>query len=76
MNIIDTGYTRKLDTTGRLGIPTKLRSQFELVPAKEYSIFVIEDTESERKFIAIECPEVSAERIAEARRIVEKYGLK
>lgn len=71
----DTGYSRKLDSTGRIVIPTKLREQMGLVAGQDYSFYTMED-DAGRKFICIECPGIDEETLAEARRIVEKYGLK
>ncbi len=73
--MIDTGYSRKLDTTGRIVIPTKLRDRMGMVIGNEYPFFTYED-ETGRKFICIECPGINEEMLAEARRIVAKFGLK
>lgn len=70
-----TGYSRKLDSTGRLVIPTRLREQMGLVVGQEYSFYTMEDDEG-RKFICIECPGIDEKTLEEARRIVAKYGLK
>ena len=71
----NTGYTRKLDSTGRLVIPTKLREQMGLVIGDEYPFYTME-TDEGRKFICIECPGIDEKTLEEARRIVEKYGAK
>ena len=73
--IESTGYSRKLDSTGRLVIPTKLREQMGLETGKEYSFYTLE-TNSGRKFICIECPGINREKIEEARRLIAKYGKK
>lgn len=70
-----TGLTRKLDSTGRLVIPTKLREKMGLITGQEYSFYTLEDDEG-RKFICIECPGIDEKTLEEARRIVEKYGPK
>lgn len=69
-----TGYSRKLDSTGRLVIPTKLREQMGLITGQEYSFYTLEDDEG-RKFICIECPGIDERTLEEARRIVQKYGM-
>lgn len=68
-----TGFVRKLDSTGRLVIPTKLRDQMGLVVGEEYS-FYTHETNDGRRFICIECPEVDTDAIEEAKRILEKFG--
>lgn len=69
-----TGYSRKLDSTGRLVIPTRLREQMGLIIGHEYSFYTLED-DNGRKFICIECPGIDANTLAEARRIVAKFGM-
>ncbi len=46
-----------------------------LITGQEYSFYTLEDDEG-RKFICIECPGIDEKTLEEARRIVEKYGLK
>lgn len=70
-----TGFSRKLDKTGRLVIPTKLRDKMGLVEGQEYTFYTMEDEEG-RKFICIECPGIDEQTLEEARRIVQKYGMK
>lgn len=70
-----TGETRKLDNTGRIVIPTKLRDKMGLIAGKEYTFYTLEDEEG-RKFICIECPGIDEKTLEEARRIVQKYGMK
>lgn len=70
-----TGYSRKLDSTGRLVIPTKLRDQMGLITGQEYQFYTMED-DTGRKFICIECPGIDEKTLEEARRIVQKYGMK
>ena len=70
-----TGYSRKLDSTGRLVIPTKLRDQMGLIAGQEYQFYTMED-DTGRKFICIECPGIDEKTLEEARRIVQKYGMK
>ena len=68
----NTGFTRKLDSTGRLVIPTKLRERMGLVIGNEYPFYTME-TEDGRNFICIECPGISEEMLEEARRLLERY---
>ena len=71
----DTGYSRKLDSTGRLVIPTKLREKMSMMVGNEYHFFTHED-DTGRRFICIECPGIDEKMLEEARRIIEKYGMK
>ena len=70
-----TGYSRKLDSTGRLVIPTKLRDKMGMMAGQEYQFYTMED-ETGRRFICIECPGIDEQTLEEARRIVQKYGMK
>lgn len=70
-----TGFSRKLDSTGRLVIPTKLREQMGLMVGQDYDFYTLE-TDDGRKFICIECPGIDEKTLEEARRIVAKYGMK
>ena len=70
-----TGFSRKLDSTGRLVIPTKLREKMGMMTGKEYN-FYVHEAEDGRRFICIECPGIDEKTLEEARRIVEKYGMK
>lgn len=70
-----TGFSRKLDSTGRLVIPTKLREKMGMMQGTEYHFYTHED-ENGRRFICIECPGIDEKTLEEARRIVEKYGMK
>lgn len=67
--------TRKLDATGRLVIPTKLRERMGMIVGKEYPFYTMIDDEG-RRFICIECPDIDEKTLEEARRIVEKYSKK
>ena len=68
-----TSYSRKLDSTGRIVIPKRLLEQMGMIQGQEYHFFTHE--ENGRKFVCIECPGIDEQTLAEARRIVEKYGL-
>lgn len=70
-----TPFSRKLEQSGRLMIPVKLREQVGLVPGKEYSFFTHE--ENGRKFICIDCgvPE-SQVSLEEAMKVIQANGLK
>ena len=71
-----TEYSRKLEKSGRLMIPIRLREEMGLVPGKEYHFFThIEDG---HKFICIDCgPEIDTNTTLEqAMKIVQENGLK
>lgn len=70
-----TSYSRKLDGTGRIVIPKPLLERMGMIKGNEYNFFTHEEPNG-RKFICIECPGIDEQTLAEARRIVEKYGLK
>lgn len=56
-------------------LPKPLREQLGLINGNEYEFYIHEDDEG-RKFLCIECPGIDEQTLAEARRIVEKYGMK
>lgn len=66
-----TQYSRKLDTMGRIMIPKPLREELGLVIGQEYNFFLSDD----RQYLCIQCPGISEQKLEEARRIVEQYGL-
>ena len=39
---LDLGYTRKVDSMGRIGIPIVIRRQFNMQQDKEYAVKIIE----------------------------------
>lgn len=73
--MIETGFSRKLDATGRIMIPIKLREQMGLTAGQVYYFTTVE--ENGRKYICIDCGSVSPTTpLEEAVRIVEASGLK
>lgn len=72
--MIETGYNRKLDTSGRIMIPSRLRDQNGLIPGREYYFFTHE--EKGHRYICIDVgpnPEMTLEQ---ARRIIQQNGMK
>lgn len=67
-----TRFARKLDSTGRLVIPTKLREQMGLVVGEEYIFYITEDEEGS-KYICIKCPAIDEKTVEEARKIIEQW---
>lgn len=70
----DTGYVRKLDSTGRIVIPTKIKERMGMKTGVEYPFYTME-TEDGKSFICIQCPGVNEDMLEEARRLIKKYGL-
>lgn len=71
----ETSYSRKLDTSGRLTIPTRLREEVGLVIGREYNFFLHE--EEGRKYICIDCgPTITPEMLNEAMKIVQNSGMR
>lgn len=71
--MIDTNFSRKLDSTGRLIIPAKLRTLLRLEPGIEYTFFT--HGYEGKTYLCIECPSPESE-IEKAIKILEKNGLK
>lgn len=70
-----TDYSRKLEKSGRLMIPIKLREEMGLVPGKEYYFFTC--INNGHKFICIDCgPEIGGTTLEQAMKIVQQNGLK
>ncbi|MCM1217367.1 MAG: division/cell wall cluster transcriptional repressor MraZ [Lachnospiraceae bacterium] len=70
----ETGYSRKLDTMGRIMLPIRLREQLGLIIGHEYDFFMYVEPDG-RKFLCIECPSIKKEEIEQARKIVAKFGM-
>lgn len=71
----ETSFSRKLDTTGRLTIPTRLREQVGMIIGKEYSFLLHE--ENGRRYVCIDCgPAISPEMLSNAMQIVQASGMK
>ncbi len=69
-----TKYSRKLDSSGRLMIPIRLREEMGLISGTEYAFFTHEM--DGRKFICIECPSITQAKLQEAMQIVQANGMK
>lgn len=72
----ETEYSRKLDKTGRLMIPIRLREEMHMVVGREY-YFSTHEHEG-RKYICVDCGPVDAPQITleDAIQLVQKNGLK
>lgn len=70
-----TNYSRKLEKTGRLMIPSKLREEMGMIPGEEYSFSIL--TKDGHKYICIDCgiPKTKTS-LEEAMRIVQESGMR
>lgn len=69
----DTNFARKLDTTGRLIIPAKLRAMLGLEAGKEFTFYT--HAHEGKTYLCIECPNEKSE-LEKAIELLEKNGLK
>lgn len=69
----ETQFARRLDTSGRLVIPIRLREQLNLVIGETYSFYTHEM--NGKTYLCIECPEKESE-LAKAMKIVQDNGMK
>lgn len=71
----ETTFSRKLDSSGRIMIPIKLRDQMGLIPGREYYFSTME--KNGRRYICIDCGTVeSPTSLEEAMQIVQASGMK
>lgn len=70
--MIETQYARRLDTSGRLVIPSKLREELGLVIGETYAFFKHE--ENGKIYLCIECPEQETE-IEKAIKLLQENGI-
>lgn len=70
-----TTFNRKLDSTGRIMIPVKLRDQAGMITGQEYDFeYFVRDG---HKFIAIDCgPVENSITLEEAMQLLLKHGYK
>ena len=69
--MLKTAYTRKLDTIGRLMIPSKLREELHMINGHNYEFYI--DEIDGKTFLCIECPEAS-DAVALAKETLEQNG--
>lgn len=70
----ETGYNRKLDTSGRIMIPSRLRDQMGLISGKEYYFFIHE--ENGHRYICIDTGEVKEMNLEQAKQFLQQNGIK
>ena len=72
IKMVETQYARRLDTSGRLVIPIRLREELGLTVGEVYSFFKHE--ENGKTFLCIECPEQETE-IQKAIKLLQANGM-
>lgn len=73
MKFKETEYSRKLDTCGRLVIPSKLREAMRLEVGENYPFFTAVDEEGQ-SWLCIPCPGAETE-IDKAKRLLKEAGI-
>ena len=71
--MVHTEYARKVDTNGRVIIPSQLRDQLDIRPGDAMEFFIHE--ENGKTYLCIECYRVEDE-IEKAKRILREAGIK
>ena len=69
--MVHTEYARKVDTNGRVIIPSQLRDQLDIRPGDTLDFYIHED--GGRTFLCFECCRVEDE-IEKAKRVLEAAG--
>lgn len=69
--MVHTEYARKVDTNGRVIIPSQLRDQLDIRPGDALDFYIHED--GGRTFLCFECCRVENE-IEKAKRVLEAAG--
>lgn len=69
--MVETRFSRKLDSSGRLVVPVKLRERLHMKEGQIYQFFTHE--ENGRVFLCVECPEVKDE-VATALEVLRRNG--
>lgn len=73
-----TNYSRKLDTSGRLMIPIRLREEVGMTAGTEYTFYIHQ--EEGRQFICIDCgipkPPMQDISLDDALKVVRENGIK
>ena len=72
-NMTETQFSRRLDASGRLVIPIRLREQLNLSPGDNLTFFIY--SEHNKTYLCVECPKTNDE-LQQAIKIIEKNGLK
>lgn len=68
----DTGYSRKIDSSGRLVIPAHLREQLNINVGEEYHFFTAKSKDG-KTYLCIECYNIEND-IEKAKRLLSEAG--
>ena len=68
-----TDFARRLDSTGRIVIPSRLRQQIGMQENETYDFYTLE--QDGKLFLCIECGTVEDE-LTKAMQIAQKHGMK
>ena len=71
--MVETGFGRKLDSCGRLVLPSKLREKMNLVIGETYQFYTHE--EGGKTYLCIECPG-NQDEVDFAIELLKKNGIK
>ena len=71
--MVKTEFARRIDSSGRLVLPAKLREQLNLNVGDVCDFFLYDDPEGKR-FLCIECPDYINE-IEYAKKILKEHGI-
>ncbi len=69
-----TGHIRRVDTNGRIIVPSQLRDQLSIRPSDTYE-FLIYKADDGRTYLCIECTGLESE-LQKAKRLLEEAGYK
>ena len=69
----ETEYSRRLDSSGRLVVPSKLREELRMEVGDEYAFFIHE--QDGKTYLCVECYRKENE-IERAKRILAEAGIK
>ena len=70
--MIQTEYARRVDSNGRVIIPSQLRDQLDIRPSDTLQFFIHE--EDGRTFLCVECFRVEDE-VEKAKRVLREAGI-
>ena len=69
--MVETGFDRKMDSSGRLVVPVKLRERLRMSEGFVYQFFIHE--ENGKTFLCVECPEIQDE-VTNALEVLKRNG--
>ena len=69
----DTGHSRKIDSNGRIIIPSQLRDELKISTGDVYEFYILE--QDNKTYLCIECFNLEDE-VERAKRILREAGIK